>query len=54
MTAGSDGVIHFWDYEARNKIKTPNYGGVPVCTAKVSAKGDMIAYGLGNDWHMGQ
>lgn len=54
MTAGSDGGMHFWDFEAKNKIKTLNYGGMPITTAKVSAKGDMIAYGLGNDWHLGQ
>lgn len=54
MTAGADGVVHFWDYEARNKIKTLNYGGVPITSAKVSQKGDMVAYGLGNDWHLGQ
>lgn len=54
MTAGADGGLHFWDYEAKNKIKTLNYGGNPICAAKVSPKGDMIAYGLGNDWHLGQ
>jgi len=52
MTAGSDGGLHFWDYEAKNKIKTLNYG-MPICCAKVSPKGDMIAMGLGNDWHIG-
>lgn len=54
MTAGSDGGMHFWDFEAKNKIKTLNYAGNPITTAKVSFKGDMIAYGLGNDWHIGQ
>lgn len=54
MTAGSDGGMHFWDFEAKNKIKTLSYGGFPICCAKVSPKGDMIAYGLGNDWHLGQ
>ncbi len=53
MTAGSDGGMHFWDYEAKNKIKSLSYGGFPICTAKVSPKGDMVAYGLGNDWHLG-
>jgi len=54
MTAGADGGMHFWDYEAKNKIKTLNYAGNPISAAKVSPKGDMIAYGLGNDWHLGQ
>ena len=52
MTAGSDGGMHFWDYEAKNKIKTLNYG-MPICCAKVSPKGEMIAIALGNDWHVG-
>lgn len=54
MTAGADGAMHFWDYQAKNKIKTLNYGGNPISSAKVSPKGDMIAIGLGNDWHLGQ
>ncbi len=53
MTCGSDGVINFWDFNVRNKIKFINFGGTPVCTAKVSPLGDFIAYGLGNDWHIG-
>jgi mRNA export factor len=54
MTAGADGVVHYWDYEARNKIKTLNYGQQPVCASVISPKGDMMAYALGNDWHLGQ
>jgi mRNA export factor len=54
MTAGSDGCMHFWDYDAKNKIKTLSYAGNPICTARVSPNGDMVAYGLGNDWHMGK
>ena len=53
MTAGSDGGMHFWDYEAKNKIKSLNYGGVPFFIGKISPKGDMVASGLGNDWHLG-
>lgn len=53
MTAGSDGMMHFWDYEAKNKIKSFSYAGIPICHAKVSLAGDMVAYGLGNDWHLG-
>ena len=26
---------------------------MPICCAKVSPKGDMIAIALGNDWHVG-
>jgi mRNA export factor len=53
MTAGSDGAMHFWDFEAKNKIKSLNYNGIPICSARVNGSGDMIAYALGNDWHVG-
>lgn len=53
LTAGSDGALSIWDFEAKNKIKLLSYGSVPICKAKVSQRGNMIAYGLGNDWHMG-
>jgi mRNA export factor len=53
MTAGSDGFMHFWDYEVKNKIKSFSYLGIPICHAKVSPSGEMVAYGLGNDWHIG-
>lgn len=53
MTAGSDGVMHLWDFESKSKIKSLNYGGIPICTARVNFSGNMIAYALGNDWHIG-
>ncbi len=54
LTAGSDGYMHFWDYEQKNKIKSLNYAKIPICVAKVDYSGEMIAYGLGNDWHIGK
>jgi mRNA export factor len=54
MTGGSDGFLHFWNYELKNKIKSFNFGGIPVCAAKINPQGDMLAYGLGNDWHIGE
>ena len=53
MTCGSDGALNFWDFNVRNKIKSLNFSSTPVCCAKVSPLGDFIAYGLGNDWHLG-
>jgi WD40 repeat protein len=53
MTAGSDGVMSFWDFKARNKIKSFSYGSTPICDAQVSPSGQMVAYALGNDWHVG-
>ena len=54
MTAGSDGVMSLWDYKARNKIKSFSFANNPVSAAAVSQTGNMIAYGLGNDWHVGE
>ena len=45
--------MSLWDFEAKNKIKPLNYASNPICKAKVSPRGDMIAYGLGDDWHLG-
>ena len=53
MTAGSDGVMSFWDFKARNKIKSFSFASIPVCDAKVSPSGQLVAYALGNDWHIG-
>lgn len=53
MTAGSDGVMSFWDYKARNKIKAFTFALNPICCASVSHNGWMVAYGTGNDWHVG-
>lgn len=53
LTAGSDGVVSFWDYKAKNKIKSFSYGFNPITCAAVSPNGRMVAYGNGNDWHIG-
>ena len=52
-TAGGDGVINFWDHEAKNKIKTLNFKGVPVNRVKISDDGQLMAYALGYDWQKG-
>lgn len=52
VTGGSDGTMSFWDYKARNKIRSFMFNN-PVCCAQVSSNGKMVAYSLGNDWHIG-
>ena len=52
-TAGGDGVLNFWDHEAKNKIKTFSFKGVPVNRVKISDDGQLIAYALGYDWQKG-
>ena len=53
LTAGSDGTIKTWDTKLRSKIKAIPYNNQPVIKAKVSNCDQFVAYGLGNDWHMG-
>jgi mRNA export factor len=53
MTAGSDGMMHFWDFDTKTKIKSLSYDS-PICCSRVNPRGDMLAYALGNDWHTGQ
>lgn len=53
-TAGSDGIIYFWDTESKNKIKTFNYNKVPITTAAMSYDGRYLAYSLGDDYSMGE
>jgi len=52
-TAGGDGMINFWDHEAKNKIKTLSFKGVPVNRVKISDDGLLMAYSLGYDWQKG-
>lgn len=53
FTGSSDGVLQFWNYDGKSSIKTMNFKSVPVITAKTNYSGDLIAYALGNDWHIG-
>jgi WD40 repeat protein len=53
MTAGSDGVMSFWDLKEKSKIKSLTYNSTPICDAKVSPSGKTVVYALGNDWHLG-
>lgn len=52
-TSGSDGTMHYWNHGTKNKIKSFNYNGNPVCCTSVSHGGNYMAYALGNDWHIG-
>lgn len=46
-------MINFWDHEAKNKIKTLSFKGVPVNRVKISDDGLLMAYALGYDWQKG-
>jgi mRNA export factor len=52
-TAGSDGTFHFWDKDAKNRLKGyPNVDGtIPATT--FSRDGGIFAYAVSYDWSKG-
>lgn len=52
-TAGSDGTFHFWDKDAKHRLKGyPSVGGSIVATT-FNANGNIFAYAVGYDWSKG-
>eukprot|EP01016_Furgasonia_blochmanni_P002193 TRINITY_DN10871_c0_g3_i3.p1 TRINITY_DN10871_c0_g3~~TRINITY_DN10871_c0_g3_i3.p1 ORF type:complete len:114 (-),score=26.49 TRINITY_DN10871_c0_g3_i3:333-674(-) len=52
-TGGGEGAITFWDYGAKNKIQTFEYGGTPVTRLRMRDDGSLMVYALGYDWSEG-
>ncbi|KAL1873823.1 hypothetical protein VTK73DRAFT_738 [Phialemonium thermophilum] len=52
-TAGSDGTFHFWDKDAKHRLKGyPNVGGSITATT-FNKTGTIFAYAVGYDWSKG-
>ncbi|KAK6839895.1 Poly(A)+ RNA export protein [Apiospora arundinis] len=52
-TAGSDGTFHFWDKDAKHRLKGyPTVGGSIVATT-FNSSGSIFAYAVGYDWSKG-
>ena len=52
-TAGSDGTFHFWDKDAKHRLKGyPEVGGTISSTA-FNRTGDIFAYAISYDWSKG-
>ncbi len=52
-TAGSDGTWHYWDKDAKHRLKGyPNVGGCITATA-FNKTGTIFAYAIGYDWAKG-
>lgn len=56
-TAGSDGTFHFWDKDAKHRLKgypkvdqTP---GASITATTFSGSGNIFAYAIGYDWSKG-
>jgi mRNA export factor len=52
-TAGSDGTFHFWDKDAKHRLKGyPEVGGQIPATA-FNSSGNIFAYAVSYDWSKG-
>lgn len=52
-TAGSDGTFHFWDKDAKHRLKGyPNVGGAITATT-FNRNGSIFAYAVSYDWSKG-
>ena len=52
-TAGSDGTYHFWDKDAKHRLKGyPDVGGTISATC-FSRSGQIFAYAVSYDWSKG-
>jgi mRNA export factor len=52
-TAGSDGTFHFWDKDAKHRLKGyPNVGG-SITATNFNKNGNIFAYAISYDWSKG-
>jgi mRNA export factor len=52
-TAGSDGTFHFWDKDAKHRLKGyPDVGG-PIVSTSFNHTGNIFAYAVSYDWSRG-
>jgi len=52
-TCGSDGTIHFWDKDARTRLKTFENAPGPITCSAFSRTGAIFAYAVSYDWSKG-
>lgn len=52
-TCGSDGTIHFWDKDARTRLKTFDPAPGPISCTAFNRTGNIFAYAVSYDWHKG-
>ncbi|KAJ6549185.1 WD40-repeat-containing domain protein [Mycena sp. CBHHK59/15] len=52
-TCGADGSIHFWDKDARNRLKTFDASPGPISTTAFNRNGSIFAYAVSYDWSKG-
>jgi mRNA export factor len=52
-TCGSDGTIHFWDKDARTRLKTFESAPGPISATTFNRNGTIFAYAVSYDWSKG-
>jgi len=52
-TCGSDGTIHFWDKDARTRLKSFEQAAGPISTTAFNRNGSIFAYAVSYDWSKG-
>lgn len=52
-TAGSDGTYHFWDKDAKHRLKGYPKVGQSITSTAFNANGTIFAYGMSYDWSKG-
>ncbi|KII89844.1 hypothetical protein PLICRDRAFT_29077 [Plicaturopsis crispa FD-325 SS-3] len=52
-TCGSDGTIHFWDKDARTRLKSFEASPGPISSTTFNRNGTIFAYAVSYDWSKG-
>ncbi|KAJ7284704.1 WD40-repeat-containing domain protein [Mycena rebaudengoi] len=52
-TAGSDGTMHFWDKDARNRLRSFEAAAGPISATAFNRNGSIFAYSVSYDWSKG-
>lgn len=52
-TCGSDGTIHFWDKDVRQRVKAFKGMNQSIPCCRFSQTSELFAYAVGYDWHKG-
>ena len=52
-TAGSDGTFHFWDGNAKHRLKGYQSVGTPITATDFNRQGTIFAYAMSYDWSQG-
>lgn len=52
-TAGSDGTFHFWDGNAKHRLKGYPSSGYPITSTAFNRQGTIFAYAVCYDWSQG-